>query len=363
MSYLKLLNFTLLACLMLTFTDIRAVSAQTVIEGIVIDNESRAPIGGANVFITGTAIGNSTNQDGEFLFETTLKSEEELTVSFIGYHSQTFPIDLSEDRTEFQFQIELQKNEFVLDDVVILNDNSLWLKNFEDFKREFIGTNRFAQQTNIINRWVVDFTQESGGELYAMASEPIIVENRALGYRIQIDMKDFLWKLNSETGHFYFNIDFRELQARSELEYENWQKNRRDVYIGSMKHFFKSLFHDELNRNQFEVVELGTNRNALIYPQNRNPNVIRMLTRHRIPISRFNEDVKAFSIKGPVDVLYGQRSFRSDSRRRAGLRPQVNNLIFLVKKDGTLLDPQHISVEGYFASERVANMLPSSYQP
>ncbi len=364
------MKFTFFICLMVTFVDIHAVSAQTIkVEGVVIDEETRVPIQGANAYITGTTTGSSTNSDGEFLFETNLKSEEELTVSFLGYDTQTFPINFNVGRSEFRFKIELHKNEIELNDIVIITDNSLWLKSYEDFKREFIGTNRFAQKTKILNRWVVNFTKGSGGELYAVASEPIVVENRALGYRIEIDMKDFSWRLNSGTGHFYFETDFQDLEPKSEFEYESWQKNRQDAYNGSRKHFFKSLFNDELSRNQFEVVEQGSNKRAMIHPHNRNPNVIRLLSRHRIPIHKYNEDVKAFSFNGPVDILFGQGPFKAsnarqfDSRLRAGLRPQINNLIFLVNKDGMLFDPQHISVEGYFVGERIANMLPESYQP
>lgn len=350
--------------LMTSLTLAQSLSAQTsVIEGIVVEESTGDPIVGANIFIAETAIGTTTDQLGAFSFETDRTDEEELTISFVGYQTKTVPLDLTQEQSEFHFHIELEPDQYKLDDIVVATDNTLWLESYDDFRREFIGSGYFADLTTIENRWVIDFTRESGGALYAMASEPIIVENRALGYRLQIDMEDFIWKLNSGEGHFYFDIDFRELEPRNQAEYEQWQNNRRQAYTGSLQHFFRSLYRDELSRNDFEIVQQGSTQSADIYPQDRNTNVIQLLTRHRIPMSKFNREVKAFYMRGPVDVLYGQRSFRQDTRKRAGLRPEINNLLFLVRDDGTLVNRQAISVEGYWANERISTMLPSNYRP
>jgi len=364
MYYAKLLKFSILFGLIgFIPVDQHLMAQSTEINGIVVEESSGKPIEGANVYITGTAIGSSTDQNGTFSFSATLNSDKELTVSFVGYHTQKIPVEPGQDASDLNFHIELKADEYEMDDIIISADNTQWIENFRYFQNEFIGTNRFAEQTRILNRWVIDFTRESDGELYAMASEPIMIENRALGYRLHIDMEDFKWQLNRGTGHFFFDIDFQELQPASEAEYENWQRNRRDVYRGSIQHFFRSLFKNELSRNQFEIVEQGGTQNARIYPQQRNANVIRALLRHQIPHSQFGEEVKAFYMRGPVDILYGQKAFRIDDRRRAGLRPQISNLLFLVRKNGTLIEPQNISVEGYWGNERIANMLPSNYQP
>ncbi|MEX2403727.1 MAG: carboxypeptidase-like regulatory domain-containing protein, partial [Balneolales bacterium] len=73
-----------------------SVSAQQPLFGKIIDSESREPLAGATVIITGTTFGTTTNMEGKF----TLNSQDDIstvTVSYIGYGTETVRIPNPEE--------------------------------------------------------------------------------------------------------------------------------------------------------------------------------------------------------------------------------------------------------------------------
>ena len=60
--------------------------AQSTLQGIVLDAESKEVLIGANIVIQELNRGISTNQKGEFQFENIKKKEYNLQVSFVGYY-------------------------------------------------------------------------------------------------------------------------------------------------------------------------------------------------------------------------------------------------------------------------------------
>jgi hypothetical protein len=359
-SSLSAFKTSLLLSILFFLMGIGSSFAQTItIEGTVVEELSGEPIPGANVYFENTTTGASTDQDGFFSFKTYLSGKKTLIISFVGFHKASYSVDISENNPLRDLRFELRPKRIEMDDVVISVDNSEWQENYEAFVEEFIGTNRLASETTILNRWVLDFVRSSSGELSATASEPLIVENRGLGYRIEVDMKDFLWKLNNDTGLMLLDLDFTELTAADSRERQQWTRNRERAFNGSLPHFLQSLFHNRLTRNQFEVVEFLGNKPDDIYDRGRSREVILALIRNGYSPSDLGEEIKAFRIPRPVDILYGMKTLREDNRKRARLSPQNESGIFLVRKDGTFVDPRVMGVEGYWRTERLANKLPT----
>ncbi|WP_422079568.1 TonB-dependent receptor [Ulvibacterium sp.] len=68
--------------------------AQTIISGTVMDNKKN-PVTGANVYLEGTYDGASTNENGEFSFETTETGTQNLIISMIAYETFMQAADVS----------------------------------------------------------------------------------------------------------------------------------------------------------------------------------------------------------------------------------------------------------------------------
>jgi hypothetical protein len=90
--------------------------AQTKIEGSVADNDGKV-ISGANVFVAGTYDGTSTNENGEFEFETMEIGKKLLVIRFVGYKEFIQPVELVGTRIAIAIKLDEEINE--LEAVVI----------------------------------------------------------------------------------------------------------------------------------------------------------------------------------------------------------------------------------------------------
>ena len=92
-----------------------SILAQTSISGKVTDKKNN-PIFGANVYLDGTYDGGSTNEKGEFSFETTEKAIQTLVISFISFETYIKTADVSVLKN---LQIKLRDDVNSLNAVVI----------------------------------------------------------------------------------------------------------------------------------------------------------------------------------------------------------------------------------------------------
>ena len=92
-----------------------SIVAQTTISGKVTDKKGN-PIFGSNVYLDGTYDGGSTNEKGEFSFETAEKATQTLVISFISFETYIKTADVS---VLENLQIKLRDDVNSLDAVVI----------------------------------------------------------------------------------------------------------------------------------------------------------------------------------------------------------------------------------------------------
>lgn len=101
----------LFLCIIFQFS----IIAQTTISGKVTDKKSN-PIFGANVYLDGTYDGGSTNEKGEFSFETAEKATQTLVISFVSFETYINTADVSVFKN---LQLTLRDDVNSLDAVVI----------------------------------------------------------------------------------------------------------------------------------------------------------------------------------------------------------------------------------------------------
>ncbi|MBN1466503.1 TonB-dependent receptor [candidate division KSB1 bacterium] len=77
------------------------------ITGHVLDAETRQPLAGANVQVTGYALGAATAADGSFQIDNLLNGEYILRADFIGYQGAAKPVFITDDQpAEVSFQLQ-----------------------------------------------------------------------------------------------------------------------------------------------------------------------------------------------------------------------------------------------------------------
>ena len=69
-----------------------SVKSQVTVKGKVIDATNFQPVEGASVFVTEANIASVTNLKGEFILKGNISETNNITVSSIGYVTQTFTV-------------------------------------------------------------------------------------------------------------------------------------------------------------------------------------------------------------------------------------------------------------------------------
>lgn len=332
---------------------------QQEVSGIVLDKDTGKPIPTANVYISQTTVGTFTKHDGTFKFSTDLSGIHTLVISYVGYKTQTKELNFYSTRNPY-FEVELIINPVEMDEVEVTASNDEWQDHFNFFRKNFIGETSIASDTKIENPWVIGFEEDEDGNLVARTQRPLIITNNALGYKLSVDLIEFRWPRNGDTGYYLYHSSYKEMEAEQRLQRRGWERNRRQVYRGSFEHFLKSLYKDDLKGNDFEVV-LADTYNKIDIPKldSLGRSSLRFLTNaDGLSLS----EVKAYQVRYPVDVLYGKRWFNTN-RQRSRITPMQPGGFFAVTNEARLANPVSLKLDGVWAKDRLANLLPTDYSP
>jgi hypothetical protein len=229
-------------------------NSQKLLKGIVIDEQNNKPIANASVFLNTTSIGTVTNSQGNFELAIP-NGRYDLIISSIGY--TTYNQTLYTDKAEDFITIKLKLKTLVMQTVVIEPyEKDGWEKWGNFFLERFIGTSAYAQHCKIENVGVIHFrNSKKKNELSAIADEPLIIVNKALGYTIQYQLENFTYNFNT---HYlvYAGYPFFQLMKGNSHKQKHWDKSRSEAYFGSMMHFMRSVYRNKIIEENFEVRSL-----------------------------------------------------------------------------------------------------------
>lgn len=228
----------------LLFFNFNIVAYSQIIKGIVLERKTNNPVL-ATIYFSGTFVGTLSDLNGNFELDITKNNSMPLTISSVGYYSLT----LTDYLKVKPLTIYLTPKVHELKEVVISSE-SLGRKRkayLNKFKDVFLGTSDNARKCEIINESDITFNYDSSRDtLKAFASKPILINNKALGYKISyyLDKFEYYKELNSFSliGNIVFNEDLTNRNPDKQV-YEN---RRKDAYFGSRMHFFRALWANDL---------------------------------------------------------------------------------------------------------------------
>ncbi len=222
------------------------------ISGRLISKQSGGAIVGASVFLSNSSFGTSSNANGAFILNRLRPGQYTLVVSAIGYAEYNKVIMVNGDIADLT--ITMEPKTVVLREIVISGNSSAdWNRNYELFKKDFIGTDDNARQCVVINPKVLDLSYRKSKQiLTASSGEFLIVENKALGYRVKFLLKGFTSDKIEGTISYQGSRLFEELPGNA-AQKKKWQAKRDAAYYGSAMHFFRSLYQNKLNEEGFEM--------------------------------------------------------------------------------------------------------------
>lgn len=232
------------------------------ISGTVRDVKDGLP--GASIYLSGYKIAAVADNDGKFRLANLQPGSYNLLVQMVGYLPYSKSVIIADKSV--QVDLVLKENTVELNEVVIRADPNRQ-KYINQFKEFFIGKTPNALQCKILNPQVlrVDF-DITKSTLTVSTSEFLIVENKALGYRLKYMLDHF--EYNSRTRIIYYSGHpfFEELKA-SAAKKKKFIAARETAYYGSSQHFFRSLYNGTAQQEGFIINKMLKVPNPNRYPE------------------------------------------------------------------------------------------------
>ncbi len=338
----------------------------TVLTGKVVDEATGNPLPFANVFINNTTRGTSTDENGNYRLPNVPIGTIEIVASFVGYSTIRQYLRL-DDRPAYLVQIKLKADASQLTGVTVSAKRSkFWERRFRLFREALLGESPFQSQCVILNSGVVQLSEENG-HLKASATEPLIIENKALGYRITYDLSYF--DLYQMATFYAGTARFEELKAANPDQTERWQRHRKQAYDGSTRHLLASMIAGTTEREGFMVYQSSIHVPSMASAQVLlNDNHFRSKPVKTDTLFKPGELAfeRIMTTTKPLEIFYAHRYSKTSPYRDM---PYAYSLMMLpkgtcqVNVDGTITQAQGMEIRGYLGNDRLANMLPADWFP
>jgi hypothetical protein len=379
------------------------VYGQYDLEGVIQDSVTAKAVPFATVFINGTTKGSTTDDNGFFAIKN-ISLPAQLITSHVSYSTKMTNVN----NTNLEdLIITLEPRNIKLPEAVV-KDKNLRQKNIDEFKRQFLGTNRVGKKAvlenddvlifsrsfndkeivisdsikqeilladtkgiirwredsmrisikvNDIKSWTEDSTKITITEpvFIVEAREPLIIDLPHLGYKLQVDLVNFsVQNIEGSPGCFFKGYYYYQpYQNLRKSKIRKYKKNRQAVYYNSTLHFLRSLYENQLEQNGYQILETVSKEKIDIKD-------------HLTPIE--NNSRKVIDLENKNLSVYYNRKMNGkpvDINKQKTYAVTPSRILFLsdtcsIRADGTTPD-NNILFGGKIGGKRVGSMLPSDY--
>jgi hypothetical protein len=376
----------LLIILLSAFAPGFAQSPGSSLPGSVKDSATGKPLAGVSVFLNSTSKGTITRDDGSFLLTGIPPGRYQLIISAIGY--QTFVTEITTRNLPPSLKVTLHNKASDLEAVTVepyLKDG--WKKWGKFFLDNFVGTTDNASSCSIKNREVLRFHYYlKSRRLSVTAVEPLIIENKALGYDLEYRLESFVCDFSTNIISYFGYPFFREMTADNTERQQRWERNRRFAYLGSQMHFMRSLYKGRLQQDGFiveheiQVPNIEKERVKSLFTPNvtktdsipidtlhhywamlREPDFFIQKVKSYDSLVTVNPDqTRSFYFTGDFTVIFGNGHLGipyNESSLELMYPTQIE-----IEENGAYYPPQTLLSKGHWSiTEKIANLVPRDY--
>ena len=335
------------------------------VTGRVVDTETGKPVPAVNVFLTNTTMGSATDKNGAFRIRYIPPGTYDLFIDHIAYERHIEHLDLFLNDV---LDLEIKLKPTVLEgEIVEISARNIERRKrrLETFIDQFIGTSKNAKHCRLLNDDRIIFSEDSlTGALIAEADTVLLVENSALGYRIDIYLKSFHYE--EDFINYLIYPRFYEMTSEDDGPIKKWEKNRQDIYEGSLRHFFATLAQGKYKSSRFEIYR------GYIHPETAKLTTLGIPIRSRFPEFVYDEpieELKRIAFNDFLIVQYKDFTKMTGSVRVGRLEPYPTSFLEMKVLTATINIYGHyrphnaFKVYGVWASQRVADLLPLDFIP
>jgi hypothetical protein len=389
------IRLSLLTLLITLFSAGGVLSQGLSIRGRVTEATKGEGVGFATVFLSNSSKVTMTDEKGNYVLPNVSSGQYELIVKVVGYKTSSQTVFLADK--SLTADVVIQEDNVQLKAVEVKPDADFW-SNYQAFKKDFLGTTPNAAQCRIVNPEVLRITfDRDSNKLTAESVDFLIIENKALGYRVRFLLGEFETDYRNRFTYYQGRTVFEPMKGGQAAQ-RRWQKKRMEAYLGSAMHFYRSLREGNPQGNGFDVYRLQRIPNPDRAPENVIREKLRQFSLAKSPMltdslaywRKERAKPKELSVRGgsPLNatslvrrtdvktmwalafedylyVLYRGDLGSDISRLAAADRVSVLSLTapyILFDLNGIVVNSRSVTYEGAW-TERVANMLPFDFQP
>ena len=365
--------------------------SQTRIDGRIVDKSTSEPLVGVNVFFSKTTWGATTDDNGFYTLTNIPAGQYELVVSMIGYEVEREQMIIKTDE-RFTLNFRLQSRAILMSEInVTAKTDRVWKKNYDRFRRSFLGTSKNGESCLILNEFVLTF-DENGQYFRAKASQPIRIENPELGYRITYILDDF--EIDGTEVRFAGDHYYESMVSKSKRQLKKWEKNRKKAYNGSLRHLLKTLtdrFDLRFTINNGMIIQndnwnsiAGRKKDPLVregfsismnkkdlfgtsliieeeYKPLRSDTLVFPGATYEQPLLSFEGRMMVVYMKESPELAYMMENDSPSSYKQTSyLLLRADSVYY--DRDGRFFEPYMIEQQGYSSWERIGDQLPFNYE-
>jgi len=365
--------------------------SQTRIDGRIVDKSTSEPLVGVNVFFSKTTWGATTDDNGFYTLTNIPAGQYELVVSMIGYEVEREQMIIKTDE-RFTLNFRLQSRAILMSEVnVTAKTDRVWKKNYDRFRRSFLGTSKNGESCLILNEFVLTF-DENSQYFRAKASQPIRIENPELGYRITYILDDF--EIDGTEVRFAGDHYYESMISKSKRQLKKWEKNRKKAYNGSLRHLLKTLtdrFDLRFTINNGMIIQndnwnsiAGRKKDPLVregfsismnkkdlfgtsliieeeYKPLRSDTLVFPGATYEQPLLSFEGRMMVVYMKESPELAYMMENDSPSSYKQTSyLLLRADSVYY--DRDGRFFEPYMIEQQGYSSWERIGDQLPFNYE-
>lgn len=344
-------------------------SSQTsTVRGRVYDAETNAPLPHTHVFVPRSMNGTVTDSSGHFRLDGVHPGAKRLYVSRVGYTNEAVDVRAPPGRLQV-VTVRLEPEVLESPPVTVSAErDEEWYDRLDRFERLFIGPSGYADKCTLVNPEVLRFEKKWWGKFEVRAQKPVVIENRALGYRLTYFLKEF--EERGPVVRWDGEPLFETLSPKDSAQAVQWRRNRREAYRGSLRHFLRALLADRLEEEQFDLYRLPrasafrhssradrlpTSRDRILDPGADSTYLLNTHDRLEV-VYRGEPESEAY-----LEWANGtRRSPRDDQTSQI----ELNQHPIHVDPYGEIVEPYGATLYKYFAfTARMAELLPREYEP
>lgn len=355
--------------------------AQRIITGKVIDGNTKQALPSASVFLANTSVGTSVNKAGEFKLEITGTGRYNLVVALIGYETYAREVNLLEDIAGLLIELKPRVSE--LEEVVVGNfDKNGWDKWGDFFMEMLIGSTPNAMNCRLLNKKAVKFFySKKENILRAYATEPLVIENNALGFNLSYSLTRF--EHNYKTRIFFYQGYplFTEKTPKNNRQKTKWIEARKETYKGSLMHFMQSVFRNKIIEEGFEMRRVIKQKvPSLTMKINGEPIMEEIDVLVNTPLTgdsiafAIDDNTAGLQFKDYLQIIYKDKLMSSmyiKSKRNVSagdpmtarlFMPDATKVISVLANGSYFLGKDILTLDYWAWSEKLSNLLPLEYR-